>query len=633
MCGIAGIVLHPLADASDLPHRLRAMAAAVAHRGPDDEGCYLAPNARLGLINRRLAIRDLSPAGHMPMAAEDGRVWVTYNGEIYNAGELRQELEAAGWGFRSQSDTEVILYGYLAWGEGVLARLRGMFAFAIADARPGSQRLLIARDPLGIKPLYYARTTAGFVFASELKGLLASGLVGREINPAALAGYLLLGSVPTPLTIYAQAMALEPGCRLEIDFDGAVLHPPTPFWRFPTGALVPSGYEEAVGLVRQRLQEAVRCHLVSDVPLGVFLSGGLDSSAIAALMRQATAGPIRTCSMVFEEAAFSEAPFARAMAAAVGAEHFERVVTAADLLQEYDRILAALDQPSVDGVNSYFVSQTARQAGLTVALSGLGGDELFGGYPNTFVEAQQVHRGLRLAQAIPGGAGLAQAVLGALPNRQRWARTADALARPASLASAYLSRRGLFAPREVEALIAPGLWEATRRFDPVRHIAARADAPGSAAGARSAFAWTSRAELATYTQHQLLRDTDAMSMAHSLEVRVPLLDTPLVETILQLPDAIKLNHRNGPKPLLAAAVRDLLPRAVHGRNDKVGFTFPFELWLRRPLAGRVRETLAGVEATGWLRPGAIEQVWREFMAGRVHWSRVWALAALGAVIV
>ncbi len=629
MCGIAGIVLHPLADASDLPHRLRAMAAAMAHRGPDDEGCYLAPTARLGLINRRLAIRDLSPAGHMPMAAEDGRVWITYNGEIYNAGELRQELEAAGWGFRSQSDTEIILYGYLAWGEGVLARLRGMFAFALADARPGSQRLLIARDPLGIKPLYYAQTTAGFVFASELKGLLASGLVGREINPAALAGYLLLGSVPTPLTIYAQAMALEPGCHLEIDFDGSVPHPPTPFWRFPTGALAPASYEEAVDLVRQRLQEAVRCHLVSDVPLGVFLSGGLDSSAIAALMRQATAGPIRTCSMVFEEAAFSEASFARAMAAAVGAEHFERVVTAADLSQEYDCILAALDQPSVDGVNSYFVSQTARQAGLTVALSGLGGDELFGGYPNTFVEAQQVHRGLRLAQAIPGGAGLAQAVLGMLPNRQRWARTADALARPASLASAYLSRRGLFAPREAEALIAPGLWEAACCFDPVRHIAARADAPGS----RSAFAWTSRAELATYTQHQLLRDTDVMSMAHSLEVRVPLLDTPLVETILQLPDAIKLHPGNSPKPLLAAAVRDLLPREVYGRNDKVGFTFPFEPWLRRPLAGRVRETLAGVEATGWLRAGATEGVWRDFMAGRVHWSRVWALAALGAVVI
>jgi asparagine synthase (glutamine-hydrolysing) len=632
MCGIAGIILRPSADAPDLLHRLRAMAAAMAHRGPDDEGCFLAPNGRLGLANRRLAIRDLSPAGRMPMAADGESVWITYNGEIYNAAELRQKLEAAGRVFRSQSDTEVILNGYLAWGDDVLMRLRGMFAFAIADGRPGRQRVLLARDRLGIKPLYYAQTPAGFVFASELKGLLASGFVGREIDPAALAGYLLLGSVPTPLTIYGQAAALEPGCWLEIDAKGTVVAPPARFWRFPTAALTPATYEDAVGLVRQRLQEAVHCHLVSDVPLGVFLSGGLDSSAIAALMRQATTGPIRTCAMVFEEAAYSEATFARVMAEAVGAEHFERVVTATDLLQEFDHILAALDQPSVDGVNSFFVSQTARQAGLTVALSGLGGDELFGGYANTFIEAQQVFRGLRLAQALPRGAGLVRAALGALPNHQRWARTADALARPASLASAYLSRRGLFAPGEVEGLIAPGLWEAARRFDPVQHIAARADAPAPATGARSTFAWTSRAELSTYTQHQLLRDTDAMSMAHSLEVRVPLLDAPLVETVLQLPDAVKLNHRNGPKPLLAAAVRDLLPRAVYGRSTKVGFTFPFEPWLRGPLAGRVREVLAEVQAAGWLRAGASEGVWRGFLAGRVHWSRVWALAALGAVV-
>lgn len=633
MCGIAGIALRPERSLPDLRQRLAAMNAAMRHRGPDDEGIYLSADGRLGLANRRLAIRDLSPAGHMPMGIAAGgaeeALWITYNGEIYNAGELRAELEGQGRVFRSHSDTEVILQGYQAWDREVVQRLRGMFAFAIADLRPGRQRLFLARDRLGIKPLYYAQTPSGFLFASELKGLLASGLVGKEVDPAGLAGYLLLGSVPNTLTIYSQAAALEPGCYLEIDATTLTVAPPVAYWRLPTDTVAPASYEEAVSLVRERLQEAVRSHLVSDVPLGAFLSGGLDSSSVVALMRQASAGPLRTCSMVFEEEAYSEAPFARLMAAEVGAEHYERVVTAADLLTEFDAILAALDQPSVDGVNSYFVSQTARQAGLTVALSGLGGDELFGGYPNTFVQAPQVYRGLRLAQAAPGGIALARAAIGLLPDRQRWARTADALARPATLASAYLSRRGLFALSEIQGLVAPDLWAAARLFDPIRHIAARADSPSAAHHAQAPFSWTSRAELATYTQHQLLRDTDVMSMAHSLEVRVPLLDTPLVEMVLRLPDAVKLNNRNGPKPLLAAAMRAWLPEQVRERSDKMGFTFPFDAWLRGPLAGRVREVLAGVQASGWLRAGAVDRVWQDFLASRVHWSRVWALAALG----
>lgn len=649
MCGIAGIVLHPSADSSDMPERLRAMASAMAHRGPDDEGFYLAPDGRMGLANRRLAIRDLSPAGHMPMVAAGEAVAITYNGEIYNAGELRLELESLGRVFCSHSDTEVMLHGYLAWGDGVLPRLRGMFAFAIADGRPDRQRLLLARDRMGIKPLYYALTPSGFLFSSELGGLLASGGMSKEIDPEALAGYLLLGSVPAPLTIYKQAAALEPGSSLEVDLRGGMVARPTVYWRLPTtNTLAPASYDEAVEMVRERLQEAVASHLVSDVPLGVFLSGGLDSSAVAALVRQATAGPMRTCSMVFEEASYSEATFARSMAQAVGAEHFERVVTAADLLAEFDRIVAALDQPSVDGVNSYFVSQTARQAGLTVALSGLGGDELFGGYPNTFGQAPQVYRGMAALQAVPGGAALARTALGLLPDRQRWARTRDALSRPATLASAYLSRRGLFAPSEVERMMAPELWEAARHFDPVRLIAAGADSPSPAGDAHTSFAWTSRAELSAYTRHQLLRDTDVMSMAHSLEVRVPLLDTPLVETVLQLPDAVKSKRGHGPKPLLAAAVRPWLPDLVHARSEKMGFTFPFDPWLRESLAGptdkllagptdkllagRVREVLAGVQAAGWLRAGVTDRVWQDFLAGRVHWSRVWALAAMGGIV-
>lgn len=633
MCGIAGIALNPGQSLPDLRERLDTMARAMAHRGPDGQGVFVAPNGRAGLANRRLAIRDLSPAGAMPMANDDGAVWISYNGEIYNAGALRTELEGLGQRFRSHSDTEVILRGYETWGVQIVPRLRGMFALAVLDLRPGAGpagRLLLARDPMGIKPLYYAQTEAGLLFASELRSLLAAGLASAELSPTSLVAYLLLGSVPNPLSIYRQIGALAPATWLEID----LARPDTPqavtYWRLPEEISPVADHAEAVALVRERLLDAVRVRLVSDVPLGAFLSGGLDSSSVVMLMRAASDGPIRTCSMAFEEAEYSEAAYARAVAEAAGAEHFERVITAQEVLAELDALLADLDQPSVDGINTWFVSQTARQAGLSVALSGLGGDELFGGYPNTFGQAFQVDRGLRLAQAVPGGRRAARAAIGLLPNRQQWARVADALERPASLPSAYLTRRGLFAPSEVRQLVAAEIWnEAAQGFDLVAHVQAAA---GSAApGPQARMAWISRAELRTYTHHQLLRDTDVMSMAHSLEVREPLLDAPLVEAVLRLPDSAKQSHAAGPKPLLAQAMGDRLPAVVTERRDKQGFTFPFARWLNGPLQAQVEARLAALEGSGLLRPGAARAVYQGYRQGRVHWSRPWALVALAAV--
>lgn len=632
MCGIAGIILNPDQELPDLAARLGAMAAAMRHRGPDDEGIYLAANGRSGLANRRLAIRDLSPAGHMPMGSDDETVWITYNGEIYNADELRPELETAGYRFRSHSDTEVILRGYEAWGTAVVPRLRGMFAFAIYDRRAGepAARLLLARDHLGIKPLYYAQTAVAFIFASELKAMLASGLISREVDPAGLVGYLQLGSVPNPRTIYRAVQGLPPASIIQFPLAQMRQPQPEPYWELPQdedAGITPADAQEQIAAL---LAEAVRIRLVSDVPLGAFLSGGLDSSAVVALMRRATDGPIRTCSMIFAEAAYSEAPYARAMAGAVGAEHYERVVTAADLQSELPHILAAMDQPSVDGVNTYFVSQTARQAGLTVALSGLGGDELFGGYPNTFGEAPKVYQGLRAAQAIPGAAGLASWGIRQFHRHNGWLRLADALQQPASLANAYLARRGLFAPSEVRALVRPELWqEASQTFDPIQHITNRAGAPAQISNPKSQMAWVSRAELRTYTHHQLLRDTDVMSMAHSLEVREPLLDVRLVEKMLRLPAAIKQRPApglNGPKPLLTAVLGAQLPPIIRARRDKQGFTFPFAVWLQGALAN---ELLHG--APGLLQPGAVEKLRADFANGRVHWSRLWAVMVLAAV--
>jgi asparagine synthase (glutamine-hydrolysing) len=610
------------------------MAQAMAHRGPDDEGIYMAPNERIGLVNRRLAIRDLSPAGHMPMSNASGTVWITYNGEIYNAEALRPELAVLGYTFHSTSDTEVILHGYEVWGEAVVNRLRGMFAFAILDQRPSPiyphGLLFLARDPLGIKPLYYTQTDEAFIFGSELKAIQASGLVSREINPAGLVGYLHLGSVPNPLTIYRDIQALEPACHLTLPLEQPASARPVSYWQLPTDIIEPASYGEAVAQVRTLLAEAVRIRLVADVPLGAFLSGGLDSSAVVTLMRQATNGPIRTCSMVFAEAEYSEASYAQAVATAVGAEHFERVITPQDLAREWDHIFWSLDQPSVDGVNTYFVSQTARQAGLTVALSGLGGDELFGGYPNTFGQTPQVYRALRAVQAVPGGAVLARAGINLLPDRQRWSRVADALTHPASLASAYLTRRGLFSPGEVQALVRPEVWaEAAGAFDPVQHVAERAANGSASHNGQATMNWVSRAELRTYTHHQLLRDTDAMSMAHGLEVREPLLDVKLVESVLRLPEPLKVSRGPEPKPLLAQALGNDLPKMVRQRQDKQGFTFPLADWLQEPaLQPQLQAALHSVEAYNYMRPQAIQRVRQAYLAGKVHWSRLWALVAL-----
>lgn len=627
MCGIAGIALAGNAAAYDLAGRLDAMNAAMVHRGPDDGGTYLTPNGRVGLANRRLAIRDLSPAGHMPMAADDGHVWITYNGEIYNASALRSHLETRGYIFRSHSDTEVILHGYCAWGPEVVQRLRGIFAFAILEDRGGAARLFLARDRLGVKPLYYATTGEAFLFASELTALRASGLIGREMSPVGLVGYLLTGSIPNPWTIYQAARALEPASALDVTLEGlAPRLENRRYWSFPAGPREESDAAGAVEQVRGLLAEAVSAELVSDAPLGAFLSGGLDSSAVVALMRQATAGPIRTCSMVFEEAEFSEAPYARAMAEAAGADHYERVITARDVMEELDGILAAMDQPTIDGVNTYFVSQTAHQAGLTVALSGLGGDELFGGYRNTFGGVPQLLRALGLVESVPGGSAVGRRAIGLLPGR-RWSKLQAALMRPASPASAYLARRGLFAPQEVRALVGDEVWSAVIEvFDPVRYIAGRSEQADTEPG-NGIFSWTSRAELTTYTCNQLLRDTDVMSMAHSLEVRVPLLDHLLVERVLRLPDAVKANGGK-PKALLLEAVGPWLPAVVRNRSDKQGFVFPWDTWMRGPLEGKIVSMLEAGTAAGRLQKRAVSDVWTAFRAGSLHWSRPWALAVL-----
>jgi asparagine synthase (glutamine-hydrolysing) len=652
MCGIAGIALRSHHTLPDLERRLQAMVAAMTHRGPDVSGIYLSPDGRTGLVNCRLAIRDLSPAGHMPMPSADAATRITYNGETYNAAELRRVLERAGYCFRSNSDTEVLLYAYRAWGTEMVNRLHGMFAFAMFDiGRIGGpnvgglesasdltrQRLFLARDRLGIKPLYYAHTADAFVFASELKAILASGLVSQAINPAAVVAYMLLGSIPCPLTIYQDIRSLEPGYTLSVPVgDAAQSITFRRYWKLPHDIVAPVAPADAVAQVRVLLEDAVRSHLVSDVPLGAFLSGGLDSSSIVALVHAASSGPIRTCSIVFDEQDYSEGGYARAVAEAIGSEHYERLVTSEDVLDELDRILWAMDQPTIDGVNTYFVAQTARQAGLTVALSGLGGDELFGGYDNTFRSVPALSRLMTLARRIPLSVTLAEAAIATLPVQQRWAKIAGAMRHAPTPAGAYLACRGLFSPSEVRSLVAPEIWEAAfKGFDPIQYIVERAEDEGRFGAWRAgrlerngapSFEWVSRAELRTYTHHQLLRDTDVMSMAHSLEVRVPFLDHRLVEAVLSFPAALKQRSSHGPKPLLLKAVGDRLPQLVRERRDKRGFTFPFDRWMRGPLRPLLDE--GEDNACGLLRDDAVAKARRRFDAGKLHWSRLWAMLVM-----
>jgi asparagine synthase (glutamine-hydrolysing) len=592
------------ADASvdSMRFALEAMRNAQQHRGPDDPGAYWNESTRTGLAACRLAIRDLSAAGHMPMC--DAEVCITYNGEIYNAAELRGELQQRGQRFTSHSDTEVILRGYLEWGDDVVTRLRGMFAFAILDAP--RRRLLLARDPLGIKPLYYKKRTP-FAFASELRAFSAARLIDQRIDPQALSAFLQLGSVPAPLTIFEEVNALPPGHVAIVRTDAPFTITTRRYWDWPstTGTATVADVEAA-------LIDAMAAHLVSDVPVGAFLSGGLDSATVVTLTASMTREPLQTCSIAFESAEHDESEYARAVATALGTQHHERVVTRADFFDSMGAFIAAMDQPSIDGFNAYFVAETAHNIGLKVALSGLGGDELFGGYPS-FRGVPRVMRTLKSTRALAGGGALR--VLASVVGSDRWRKVASATRSPPTPASALLVYRGLFTREEVEGLLPEGT-----HFDAADYIEQRAGPTGAASPD-----WIARAELGTYTAAQLLRDSDVMSMAHSLELRVPLLDTRLLETISALPNDVRF-HGRGNKPLLRRLMATRLPPVVTNRRRRQGFTFPLQQWLMDH---------AGPELWQWDAPifqqferPRLAEVQKRFLTGHGHWSRVWSLIAL-----
>lgn len=620
------------------------MAAAMLHRGPDEDG-FLVGDARapgLALGMRRLSIIDL-PGGHQPIWNETRDVAVVFNGELYNYRDLRERLTLCGHRFATKSDTEILVHAWEEWGEDTLDELRGMFAFALLDLRERyatSPILFLARDPLGIKPLYYTQSRDGFAFASELRALLAAGAVAKKLSQDALTAYLLFGSVSEPVTLLEEVFSLPPGYRMLLHVPERRRVPRARPWWDP--ALSPAARDlrkpadlpSATKKLRPLLEDAVRAHLIADVPVGLFLSSGLDSGAIAALAAKAQAG-IRSFTLTFPGTMFDEAELAGVIAKHCRTNHTEVPLDGALIVARLDEAIAALDQPTMDAVNTYFVSWAARKVGLKVALSGIGGDELFAGY-QTFLHTPRLTRLVRTAWFVPAAVRRLTAPLIAALAAQR--RSPDAARKataawvyPDALPHPYFFTRTLFPPGTLEKIIEPRFRPSTIGADGVTLEPTWLGwLERSADEARklepiAAISWL---EMRSYMASTLLRDADSVSMAQSLEVRVPLLDTPLVEFVSSLPDAAR--RRSGVhKALLAGALQDLLPEKIFAQRKRT-FTLPWDEWLRGPLRARLEACFAEPAAAlqPFLRPGGMRGVWSDFLAGKTTWSRPWSLYVL-----
>jgi asparagine synthase (glutamine-hydrolysing) len=618
------------------------MAAAMRHRGPDDEGFLLnearAPGLALGM--RRLSIIDLK-TGQQPVWNEARDVAVIFNGELYNYRELRDRLILSGHRFSTQSDTEILVHAWEEWGEDCLDELRGMFALALVDLRKRyatASLLFLARDPLGIKPLYYTQTSDGFAFASEIRALVAGRMAAKTLSQDALTSYFLFGSVSEPVTLLDGVFSLPPGHRMLLYVPERRRMPRARAWwdatRSPAAkeARTVGDFSPAAKSLRPRLESAVRAHLIADVPVGLFLSGGLDSSAIAATAARARTG-ICSFTVSFPGTAYDEAPLARSIAKHCGTQHREVPLAGEAVVARIDEAVGALDQPSMDGINTYFVSWAAREAGLKVALSGLGGDELFGGYA-TFRDTPRITRLIRTAWFVPTPmrkaiAPLLRSLIGSRIGRDAARKAVAAWLAPDALPHSYFFTRALFpVGAELSRLIQPRFRPSSVAADGVTleptwlgWLERAADGARKLEGMASV-SWL---EMHSYMVSTLLRDTDSVSMARSLEVRVPLLDTPLVEFVGALPETAR--QRNGTaKALLTEAVADWLPKEVLVQKKRT-FTLPWEDWLRGALRKRVETSVAEV-APGlapYLRGDGVRQVWDGFLAGKTSWSRPWSI--------
>ncbi len=634
MCGIAGIIGR-IGDRNRAA--LQRMSAAMVHRGPDGQGTWESPPDSRGvgalLAHRRLAILDLSPAGAQPMVDPVSGHVIVFNGEIYNFRELRDRLVASGQTFQSTGDTAVMLRALGTQGPDAIASLRGMFALASWD--PQRRQLLLARDPLGIKPLYVARCPYpsgewSLAFASEVRALLASGLLPNpRLRPEAAASMVWNGFIVGPQTAVEGVESLWPG-QLRVYGGSGKEEMARDFWTVPPPA-TDSMDEHRLSSI---LEECLRIHLISDVPLGVFLSGGVDSSAVANLAQKANRGPIHTFTLAFEEPEYNEGPIARRIAEGIGTSHREVVLTERQVVSQLDKALDSLDQPTFDGLNSYYMSHAVREAGFTVALVGTGGDELFGGY-TSFRDLPQLQRWSQRLRWVPRGAVQAGARLlastlqrtnGAVRPQTRWAKLPDMVRRGDDLIGLYQLAYALFLPdfqralvtAEVDGTLVDGLPAALRtRLEQETH-------------ARSPLSAISLLEQRVFLGERLLRDNDAASMAASIEQRLPLVDQVLFEAVSRLPDAARYHPLLQKAVLRRIGLRGLDPGLFD--RPKSGFVLPFDRWIRRGLSKAIDQTLRdpGAVTAAGLNPAAVRQLWQAFLDGApgLYWSRIWAIYVL-----
>jgi len=555
----------PPVDATEI----EAITERMRPRGPDAGGTWISSDSRVALGSRRLAIIDLTDEGTQPMTDVDGELRIVFNGEIYNYRELRVRLQRLGARFHSMTDTEVLLQLYRHDGAAMVELLRGMFSFAIWD--PRERRMFVARDPYGIKPLYVADDGQTFRAASTVKALLAGGRISREHDPAGVAGFWLMGSVPEPHTIYQSIRAVESGTSFFVSERGVE----NARRYYSIASTFRRGVQDEAAarlvqpnvLLRELITDSLRHHLIADVPVGAFLSSGIDSSALVALATEAAGEPPRTVTLRFEEFAGAprdEAPLAERFARQIGSDHVTRLVTRDEFLADVPKLFDAMDQPTIDGTNTWFVSKAAAERGLKVAISGLGGDELFGSYPS-FAALPRIVRAARL----PLAASIAGRI-GRSPKAKAAARFG------ATWEGAYLLKRGLFLPDDLPSLMgADAAREGLERLSMLEHIAGTMEPdPGTAFGRVAAL------EASLYMRNQLLRDTDWASMAHSLEVRTPLVDATLLRQIAPL----LMVEKSRCKQHFAKSPRNPLPAWLSGRQ-KTGFSVPLAEWARLPADG------------------------------------------------
>ncbi len=607
MCGIAGI--HAYLDVAPPVDRaeLARMNERMVPRGPDGSGLWLNEDGRTGFAHRRLAIIDLSEGGAQPMQTADGRFTITFNGEIYNYRELRSELQATGCIFSSESDTEVLLQLYAVHGAEMVGRLRGMFAFGIWDAE--RRTLLLARDPLGIKPLYWADDGWTLRFASQAKALLAGGAISRDPDPAGIVGFHLLGSVPEPFTVWRGIQCLPAGTTLAVDAAGPGI--PQRYYDIASALGARAALRVSAGDVRARITDAVRDsvrhHLIADVPVAVFLSAGIDSGALLGTMSGLGVRDITAVTLGFQEfegQPLDEVPLAAKVAARYGARHVVRTVDRAEFERDLPALLDAMDLPTVDGINTWFVAKAAREAGMKVALSGLGADECFGGYPSFKDVPRSVHW-LRPVTWLPGLGPLVRRVLSraiaaGVPLHPK---AAGVLQYGGTWPGAYLLRRSVYMPWELDEVLDPALVEeGMRRLAPLSRIAASVKS-GRKLGD---FDLVAALETSLYMRNQLLRDADWAGMAHGIEIRVPFVDAFFLAA---LPAGTLLADVNA-KDAIAEVPEPSLPDEVRHRR-KTGFSTPVGRWLHEATGTRRQP---GIDLSAASRAWARE-VWRAGWSG------------------